>query len=316
MADPRDGGEDWNDPLDDIDFEEFQLGEPGSYEDTDSYEPTYQPAPPALVTCPSPGAAQPATNRHCEQCGARLSQAPLPVAPRPLAGVSAGTRALTVILAVLAGVVVLALGFQFFGGDDGGTAAEETTPGEEADGTTATSVAEGEAGPIEQIIPIDITCSSQLNDDTLACDNLIDGDDTTDWNDASLQGEGAVFNITFADTVQLQQIHFTNLPDDVRFRRNFRIRTLEIVTNDLPGLPIPAEIPDDNQRPHVVQAPTLGTTTVTIRVLSTWPSEAVDGRAFDELALSEIEFWGRVVTDAAPESDNTTGADEAGEGDQ
>jgi hypothetical protein len=313
LADPRDGGEDWTDPLDDIDFEEFQLGEPGSYEDQGSYEPSYQAAPPALVTCPSCGAAQPATNRHCEQCGARLSQAPLPVAPRPLAGVTAGTRALTIILGVLAAVVVLALGFQFFGGDDDATAGGTTPEGAE-DGTTATTAPDVAAGPIEQIIPIRISCSSQLNDTTLACDNLIDGDELTDWNDASLTGEGAQFNITFADRVQLQQIHFTNLSDDVRFRRNYRIRTLEIITDDLPGLPIPAQLENDNQRPQVVQAPTLGTTTVTIRVLSTWPSEAVDGRAFDELALSEIEFWGRVVTDAAPESDNTNGTDGTDEG--
>ena len=58
--------------------------------------------------------------------------------------------------------------------------------------------------------------------------------------------------------------------------------------------------------------PTLGTTQLVIRVTSTWPAEAIDGRVFDELALNEIEFWGRVlsedVTDVAtlPKSLTTT----------
>lgn len=303
MTDGRGGGDDWNDPLSDIDFEEFELGEPGSYTEFEEPRGSYQAPAPALVTCPSCGAAQPATNRHCEQCGARLSQAALPVAPRPLANISAGTRALTVILAVLAGVVVLALGFQIFGGDEptdtagGDTTTETSTPGN--DGTTVTT-----AGSIQQVFPVSITCASELNTDTLACANLIDRDPATIWNDASQQGVGATFTVTFGEPVALEQVHFTNIAEDVRFRRNFRVNGVELIANDLPGLPIIGQIPNDNSRNHVVTAQTLGTTTLVIKVVSTYPAEAVEGRAFDELALAELAFWGRPVESTAP-TDNT-----------
>lgn len=289
---------DWEDPLDDIDFEEFQLTEPGSYDDPGDYDAAYEAPPIALISCPSCGAAQPATNRHCEQCGARLGQGSVPVAPRPLASTSPGTRALTVILAVLAGVVLLALIFTSLRGDGDDTAG--TTVTSEPSETSATV---GEVGPIQPIEPIEIECSTQLNDTSLACGNLIDGTSAY-WNDLSLRGEGAVITVTFAQPVQLEQVQFVNIDNDVSFRRNYRVRGVEIVADDLPGLPFIDEIPNDNDRPHAVTTPTLGTTQLIIRVTATWPSEAIEGRAFEELALEEIEFWGRLVESTAPDTDN------------
>ena len=299
MTDGGSGGS-WDDPLDDIDFEEFQLSEPGSYEEPAEYEDAYEPAPVSLISCPSCGSAQHASNRHCEQCGARLGQGAVPVAPRPLASVSAGTRALTVILAVLAAVVLLALLYnQVFGGDD--TSVTTVDPS----ASTATTTGTAALGPIDKIPPIDITCSSELNGTNLKCENLIDGTDDY-WNDNTLRGEGAVIRVTFAEPIQLEQVQFVNIVNDESFRRNFRIRGVEIVADDLPGLPFIDEIPNDNARPHAVTTPTLGTLQVTIRITATWPSEAIGGQAFDELALNEIGFWGRVVSSSVPENDNTT----------
>ncbi len=296
--------DEWSDPLDAIDFEEFTLEEPVSYDEPADY-PTAEPPPPALITCPSCGAAQPATNRHCEQCGARLSQSALPVAPRPLAGMTAGTRALAVLASVIGVVVILALLLNVFSGGD------ETAP---ADDAAASDVSETTApapstGPIGRVTPIDVRCSTELNDTSLACRNLIDGS-SDPWNDASLQGVGAQMTFTFAEPVELEQIHFFNLEDDVRFARNYRIRGIEIQADDLPGLPVIEEIDNDNSRPHVVTINTLGTTQVIISVNSTWPSEAVDGKAFDELAIQEIEFWGRVV--AEPEVPADDAGDDSG----
>lgn len=304
MTDSRDGGYGGGsgDPLDEIDFEEFQLDEPQEYEEVPEYA-AYEAPPPALISCPSCGAAQAATNRHCEQCGARLSQSALPVAPRPLGGMNAGTRALTVILSLIAGVVVLAVLWNLvFGGDDNPVADQSpeengTTNTEE---TTATTV-----GPIEEITPIAVRCSSELNDGTLACGNLIDMTEAP-WNDASLKGEGAQMVFTFAEPVALAQIHFWNLGDETRFRRNYRVRGIEIQASDLPGLPIPAEIEDDNSRQHVVSVSTLATEQVTIQITSTWPSEAIDGKAFDELAIEEIQFWGRRVDSATTDETPST----------
>ena len=293
MTDGGNGGE-RDDPLDEIDFEEFQLNEPASYDAPIEYETTYEPAP-SLVSCPSCGEAQSASNRHCEQCGARLGSSSVAVAPRPLAAASAGTRALTIILAVLAGVVLIALLYTSIRGDDPGSDTTAVTVEE----PTVTST----TGIIEPITPIGIECSTQLNDSTLACSNLISDDDAY-WNDASLQGAGAVITVTFAEPVQLEQVQFINVADDASFRRNYRIRGLEIIADDLPGLPFIQEIPNDNDRPHAVTTPTLGTTQLRIRVTATWPSEPIDGRAFDELALDEIQFWGRLVNSATPETDN------------
>ena len=297
--------EDRGDPLDAIDFEEFTLEEPVSYDQPADYT-SYETPPPALISCPSCGAAQPATNRHCEQCGARLSQAALPVAPRPLGGMTAGTRALAVIGSVIGVVIVLAVLLNLFSGGD-------ETPGSDGGGSdvaTETTATPPTNPVIDRVVPIDVRCSSELNDTSLQCGNLIDGSPDV-WNDASLQGEGAVLTFTFAPPVALEQIHFFNVEDTVRFQRNFRIRGIEIQPDDLPGLPVIDEVPNDNARQHVTTVNTLGTTQLIIKVNSTWPSEAVDGKAFDELAIQEIEFWGREVVEQSTSStsDDTTDGD-------
>ena len=162
----------------------------------------YQQPPVSLVSCPSCGAAQHSSNRHCEQCGARLGQGTVPVAPRPLASISPGTRALTVILAVLAGVVLLALIYQSTIGSN-----DEPAPEEEVATETETPVP-AQVGPLDQITPIDIQCSTELST-TLSCANLID-DTTNYWNDNSLRGEGAEIIVTFGEPVRLEQVLFVN----------------------------------------------------------------------------------------------------------
>ena len=64
-------------------YEEFELGAP---------PPAVERSNPGRgeVTCPSCGANNPANNRHCQECGARLSQGPLPTAPRPAVQATAG----------------------------------------------------------------------------------------------------------------------------------------------------------------------------------------------------------------------------------
>ncbi len=301
LTDRGDGG-DRDDPLDDIDFEEFQLNDPESYDAPLDYEEVYEQAPATLISCPSCGTAQSATNRHCEQCGARLGSGSVPVAPRPLATASAGTRALTIILAVLSGVVLIALLYTGLRSDDGPGANGASATSQPSESTPTT----GPSGPVSRIPPIDIVCSTQLNATNLACDNLVDG--TTEyWNDLSLRGDSAVITVTFARPVQLEQVQFVNIENDANFRRNYRIRGVQIIADDLPGLPFLDEIPNDNDRPHSVTTLTLGTTQLIIRITSTWPSEAINGRAFDELALDEIEFWGREAEHSTPEADNTGG---------
>ena len=70
------------------------------------------------VSCPSCGASNPPSNRHCQECGARLRQGPLPTAPRPAVQATAGVRAALAISALLFAVVVVAILFNVFSGDD------------------------------------------------------------------------------------------------------------------------------------------------------------------------------------------------------
>lgn len=296
MSDRGRGGS-WDDPLDGIDFEEFELREPEDWDDVDPYRPIDSPE--EYVTCPSCGVAQNATNRHCEQCGARLGQQRIAVAAPPLRSVSPGGRALGIIVVAIALVVVAALVISAIRGNDTtadvAAGEQETTPS--APSTTL--------GPLTEVTPISITCSSEYNA-SLGCENLIDGRDTY-WNDQSLRGEGAWIKVTFVNPVALESVLFINVKDEEKFRRNYKVRAVEIHTDDLPGLPFIEEIPNANDRPHSVSTQTNHTQELEIRITATFPSEAIGGQAFDELAIEDLEFWGRVKEAAPLESDTVPG---------
>ena len=298
MSDRNRGGS-RDDPLDDIDFEEFELTEPENWDDVEEYRPYESPG--AVLTCPSCGVGQNATNRHCEQCGARLGQQRIAVAAPPLRTVSAGGRALGIFLAVIAVVVVAALVYPAIRGDDetpGVTNPDGETP-------TTTSLTATTQPPLEEITPISISCSSEYNSN-LGCDNLIDGEDTY-WNDQSLRGEDARITVTFVNPVALEQVQIINVANEEKFRRNYRVKAVEIYADDLPGVPFVGDLSDTNNRPHAIETDTSHTLELEIRVTSTWSSEAVAGnQAFDELAIQEIKFWGRVQSSTPLENTTTT----------
>lgn len=242
------------------------------------------------VPCPSCGAENPSHNRHCEECGARLAQGALPVAPQPMIQSSAGVRAAMAIGAVLLFVVLAAFAFSFFNNDPDPTTSTLAT-GDTAATDTTTDVVVQE--PIEIIQVLNAECSSELVG--FLCDSMFDGDDTTAWNDNSLSGEGAVITVDFAETYQLEQIIIKNLTDDVRFRRNFRIAGYKITTNDnTQGL---IGVLDDEPGSQLINFNSLRTTRVIIEVESIHPAETVnDLEPFDELVVAEIEFYGRPVS--------------------
>lgn len=237
--------------------------------------------------CPSCGAANPIGNRHCEECGARLSQGALPVAPQPMITSSAGVRAAMAIGTLLVVVVLASLLFNWIGGDDPAAttlAAQTTTP------TTQISDA-----PREQIVPISVDCSSSLNG--FPCENMFDGNPDTAWNDNSLAGEGAVIRVTFPAIYRLEQIIIKNVEDDIRFQRNFRIASVQITTDDNAQGTI-GFVPDEPGA-HIIDFSSLATTQVTFEIQTVHQAQDVtddDGQvlsAFDELVVQEIEFFGR-----------------------
>ena len=95
----------------DDDYEEFDLEEgPPSGPADDAGEP---------VICPSCGAPNPANNRHCEECGARLRQGPLPDRPPPGRGKhSTGSGPAHVDGSHLVAVALVAFVINLFSGDD------------------------------------------------------------------------------------------------------------------------------------------------------------------------------------------------------
>jgi hypothetical protein len=276
-------------------FEPFELGEAPPEDDvprrrpppappatTDSHaiiaggEPT--PAPVTTIACPSCGAHNPNYNRHCEQCGARLSQEPLPVAPAPTLRTSPGGRALGVLVAVVLFVGLAALIYNVFRGSDE-TAASSTTT------STSTTI------PVAtvELFPSAVEASSSLTGHEP--EHLIDDDPDTDWNDDGARGVDAWLRFTFAEPVRITEIELQNLFDDERFKKNYKIQGYLITTDDL-TIEISGRLANTNDAQRVPIA-SLGTTELVIEVKSTYPAEpAGDRPPFNELALQAVRFFG------------------------
>lgn len=283
-----------NDPFDDL-FEAFELedGPPPSSKDQPAETPQTEEeparpadrveepiAPTATVVCTSCGAGNPAHNRHCEQCGARLGTGALPVAPAPMIRATPGGRALTVIGGTLLIVLIAVLLLNIGGGTD--PTETSTTLGE-----TSTTLAN-----VLKLEPFSVNASSSFPG--FEESNLTDGDDSTYWNDNSLRGNNAWLEFEFAQEVQITEIELQNLQDEEKFRRNYRIKSIVITVDDL-QIEIPDQL-EDNTEPRRIQIGSLATTRVRIEVRSTYPAEQFNGGVpFDELALQSVTFFGTLA---------------------
>ncbi len=176
------------------DFEEFSLEE-APPEGEDVAAPVRFPR--SEIPCPSCGSSNPATNRHCEECGARLSQGALPVAPRPAVQSTAGVRAALAIGGVLILVVLISLLFNLFGGDDPTTTSSVVA----ADTTTTTAPV---AGPIA-ILRAECSVEGLSGFD---CRNLIDsGDGEYQFNWERLESDQEVrIRLIFAEPMVVHKV--------------------------------------------------------------------------------------------------------------
>lgn len=274
-------------------FEPFELGEtppqpemprrpsPSQVKD-DPVPVTEKPPAPSHVSttsCPSCGSENPDYNRHCDQCGARLSRDPLPVAPAPTLRTSPGGRALGVLVAIVLLVGLAALIYNVFSG--GGEAVDASSTTSSTPSTVPVNVAE--------LYPSAVDASSYLDDH--GPDNLIDGNAETDWNDNQARGVGAWIEFTFDPPVRITEIVFQNLQDDDRFKRNYKIQGFVIITDDL-TMDISGRLENTNGAQRVDIA-SLGTTTLRIDVKSTYLGESVvNSIPYDELALQAVQFFG------------------------
>lgn len=262
-------------------FEPFQLREPPE-------EPQRRPergthGTENSIHCPSCGAANPPSNRHCEECGARLSQAPLPTAPRPAVQATAGVRAALAISGLLFGVVIVALAFNVLGGDDTPTSTTVAA-------TSTTAPAEEENAPIPLISQ---SCSVE-GISSFACANLTSGtEDSYQVNWEELQAEAGVITIrlTFDQPMVVQQILWRNLTDPVRFQQNYRPRGLIITASDaISDIAIELEdVPGEQVIPYAA----VGANWIQFEITSEWVATVTEGNVFKEMAIDEITIIGR-----------------------
>lgn len=302
-------GDDRNDQFDEL-FEPFELGDTPATSDasetpdaeiTETFDPPLVPpstpqtgeqpvhhdhvttegAVGDVVGCPSCGAQNPAYNHHCERCGSRLSEDPMPVAPAPQSRSSAGGRALGVLAAVVLLVALVALTMNIFRGGE----AEQAGPDTSSSSTTTTVLV-----PTVELFAASASASSQVAE-SFGPDNLIDGNPETRWNDDSQRGVGAWLEFTFATPVQIREIVLQNVTDNEKFKQNYKIQGYTITVNDL-NVPISGRLANSNE-PQTVKIASLETFTLRIEVTTTHPAEPVDDKPpFDELALEAVQFFG------------------------
>lgn len=272
-----------NDSFDDL-FEPFEL-------DDGPPPPGAEPPPPPppekgesqvpveQVPCPSCGAFNPAYNRHCEQCGARLTKEPLPVAPAPMVRATPGGRALSVLAAAVLVVALIALLVNVFRSGGG----EETT-------TTTSSTTSTTLPTVTEIKPTDVTASASIAT-SYSASNLIDGDLTTEWQ--ASHADGLTLTFRWAQPVQIKYLEIYNISDETRFKRNYRINGYKITVDDLPGMDIRQTLKDQAGGPQQIDIASIETTTLTLEILSDYASQAVAGEVpFGEIAVAEIKFFG------------------------
>jgi zinc-ribbon domain len=263
-------------------YEEFKL-------DTPPREEPAGESPQAdrgQVTCPSCNAENPSTNRHCQECGARLRQGPLPTAPRPAVQATAGVRAALAISALLFAVVVIALLFNVFNGSD--TPATTTVA---AGGSTTL----GSSPEIAQIEVISAECVPP-GIGSFVCDNLISGteDEYQVTYEELADGEQVVITLIFREPMTVNRIDWYNLADETQFRRNYRARGISIDAQGNPQ-PFPVELEDSAGVQQIAFA-AVNTTEVVITIESAYLAEPVEGNVFKELAIQELTLFGYPAT--------------------
>jgi hypothetical protein len=270
-----------NDPFDDL-FKPFELddGPPPPGSEPPPPPPHQEPGqgPVEQIPCPSCGAFNPAYNRHCEQCGARLTKEPLPVAPAPMVRATPGGRALSVLAAAVLVVALIALLVNVFRG--GGS--EETT-------TTTTSSTTTTLANLVEITPTEVSASAALTA-AYSASNLIDGDLTTEWQ--APHGDDLTLTFRWAQPVHIEYLEIYNIEDQTRFLKNYRINGYNITVDDLPGVTYRNTLKDEPGGPQKIDIASIGTTTLTLQILSDYASQAIGGQAFDEIAVAEVKFYG------------------------
>ena len=176
------------------------------------------------------------------------------------------------------------------------TTTTEAVTTTEATNTTAAAIAP--ALDIVKLTPISIRFDSELA--SFPCTALIDGDPAgsepyNSWH-AEDGGVGVEITVLFNPPVQLTEMIVYNVEDEERFHRNARAEGLEIRLSDLPQAII--EELDNTTDPQRIELRGIRTSSVIITITDAFPGETWNGSApYPELAMQELEFYGRVSPD-------------------
>lgn len=277
------------------DFEEFSLRDTppaGGGAPMEDEPPRRVRMPQSEIPCPSCGTPNPATNRHCEECGARLAQGALPVAPRPAVQATAGVRAAMAISALLLGVVVIAVLFNIIAGGD-------ETPETTLAATTTTTTPAVEPAPIDIL---SVNCSV-AGISGFECRNLIDtGDLEYQINWESLdESQDVTIELIFAEPMVVTGFEWENLPEGDRFYQNYRARGISVSDGAPNAVALPLTL-DDQPGAQFEEYASLRTLKLEITVDTVYLPQERNGQIFTELAVEGI----RVIGYPAPTADTTT----------
>ena len=237
------------------------------------------------IKCPSCGALNLPSIKNCKECGSPLIK-PLSsygAADLPNRKEVPGIRAVF----FLALIIPLIAGASFFYNsriaDD---VIEEIAAVEQ---TTSTSSSTTIPSVLKKMYPISCTSSSQL-DEEYSCENLYDGT-LKSWQDNELECVDGFLEFTFSNPMYIEFIVFQNLESSTSFKRNFKVRDIQVITDENSIL-IEKELQNTNNQQWI----NIDSTTATLRIdiLSAYSGEDVgNSKAFKECAIQELTFYGK-----------------------
>ena len=237
------------------------------------------------IKCSSCNAANLPSIKNCKECGNPLV--------KPLSSYGAtnlpnrkevpGIRAVFFLALI---VPIIAGGSFFYNSRIADDVIREISAVEQ---TTSTSSTTTTKNMLQKMVPISCVSSSQLNDD-YSCKNLYDGT-VKSWQDNELECVDGFLEFSFSNPMYVEFIVFQNLESTNSFKRNFRVRDIQ-VTTDQNSLLIEKEIPNNNSQQWV----DINSTTANLRIdiLSAYSGEDIGNtEAFKECAIQELTFYGK-----------------------
>ena len=250
-----------------------------------------------MVACSLCGHLNPPSRQSCEQCHIRLSQANMPLAPRPTIGTNARVRAVIATGTTIFAVAVFALLFNLFtGGSEDEEPTEETVAVDETTTTTAPPPIPTTQGVLS------VECSPEGLGAIYSCDNLINGKTgewQIRWTDIT-PGTQVTISLVFEQPITIRRLEWVNVSDEDRFYQNFRVRTMEAGSDS--GVAIPLNLVD-RLGSQIIDLAVMRTNQLNLTITTVYDAEVRNGTVYKELAVEGINVIGYP---AAPLSSETT----------